>query len=462
MSIHNKALALLAAMIFNLAFTLPVDAKDAEEEIVVKLTSDAKRLPVYLGPIQSDKSDFPQTFLDSLRSVFAFDINNNGATQIVKKEPQFLKDGQNFESAIDFSKCKDADILYIIKMKMEGKSLSCKVISVNGQSTKLIEGISCTGELDKDRKTMHNLADSIHNLLFQKPGIASSRILFTIRKKVPSVKKELTWTSEVYEADYDGANLKQLTRESSYCVTPFFTNPLSSPKLASLVFVSYKIGQPKIYFISVKDGKTRRLTSLRGNQMTPQASSDGTKIAFACDTTGATDLFLQEFDAATGSLGKARQIFTAKGSAQASPTFSPDGKRIAFVSNKDGSPKIYVMDIPKDGTKMKDIKLELISKRCRENTGPVWSLDGKKIAFSAKTSGPRQIWIYDFENKQERQLTSGKGDKENPSWASNSLHLLFNSTEGDSTNLYLINLNQSDAVKISAGEGEKRFPSWKK
>ncbi len=76
------------------------------------------------------------------------------------------------------------------------------------------------------------------------------------------------------------------------------------------------------------------------------------------------------------------------------------------------------------------------------------------------TNGVRQIWIYDFEKGEERQLTQGPGNKENPSWAPNSLHLVFNSTSPNDNELYLIHLNDIKAHKISSGPGEKRYPNW--
>lgn len=465
MSIHNKAKA-LCALVLTLTLSFIAGSLTAEDEIVVRLSSESTRLPIFIEAIQGETSELSHDYLQSLRSIFSFDMNYNGMTAVIspkdKKRYQTMSGQEGFDTACDFNKCKDVDVFYVIKMKMDGKSLTSKVISVNGQSVKLIEGITCTGDLSKDRKTIHFLADSICNLLFQKPGIASSRILLTEKKKIQAGPKgEAKWISEIYEADYDGANKKQLTNEDSYCVTPLYVAATDTSKQAALVFVSYKIGQPKIYYASLKDGKPKRLSTLRGNQMTPQVSPDGTKIAYACDSQGRSDLFLQTFNAAAGTLGKPLQIFTAKGAANASPTFSSDGTQIAFVSNKDGTPKIYIMDVPDVNTKLKDIHPQLISKRCRENSAPSWSPDGKKIAYSAKAQGSRQIWIYDVETEQERQLTDGKGDKENPMWAQNSLHLLFNSNLGDTTDIYLINLNQPEAVKITEGDGEKRFPCWK-
>jgi len=176
--------------------------------------------------------------------------------------------------------------------------------------------------------------------------------------------------------------------------------------------------------------------------------------------TGNPDLFLQGINPETGATEKPRQIFRANRAVQSTPTFSPDGKRIAFVSNKDGSPRVYVMTIPPPSTKLEDIKVQLLSKQSRESTAPNWSPDGTKIAYCAMTQGVRQLWIYDFDKKEERQLTQGPGNKENPVWAPNSLHLAFNSTGANGSELYLLNLHQPQAVKITSGAGEKHFPSW--
>lgn len=426
-----------------------------EEEIYVQLASEIELIPIFVSSVDSEESKLPQGYPEQIRQVLLFDLNHNGMTRVLepKEVASFSslanQNSQNsFAEQVDFSKLKKEGLLYLAKFKLKGNELIAKIISVNAQTQNTIDHIYLSGELAKDRVKIHQLSDSIHKLLFNKPGIATSRILYTVKKK---------GNSEVFISDYDGYNSRQITNDNS-----LITHPIFIPNTSHFLYVSYKIGQPKIYVGSLHEKSQWRASPLKANQVTPALSPDGKLIAFSSDVTGRADIFIQPLVTKENETAKPRQIFTAKGTANASPTFSPDGKKIAFVSNKDGSPKIYVMTIPAPGAKLESIRTELISRRCRENSAPCWSPDGKKIAYCARTSSPeRQIWIYDFETKTERQLTQGKADKENPTWASNSLHILFNAKDTHGTDIYLLNTNQKDAVKITSGPGDKFFPSWK-
>jgi TolB protein len=341
-------------------------------------------------------------------------------------------------------------------MDLEGRSLKVSVFNVQTGSLKTFSPIALTGDISQDRRQMHKIADGIHQALFNKEGIASSRLLFSWQMKNPKADGS-EWISEIWECDWDGANARQLTHENSYCVTPVIAPRSATFNNDNFLYVSYKMGQPKIYIGSLKGGPGKRLIDLRGNQLLPTISPRRDKIAFICDAGGRTDLFLQPFHPESREVGKPVQLYSWPRSTQASPTFSPDGSKIAFVSDKDGGMRIYIIAaIPSE----KRQNVLMISKQNRENSCPCWSPDGTKLAYSAKTNGTRQIWIYDFVTEEETQLTTGPGNKENPFWAPNSQHLVFNSTGNASSELYIVNLNQPDAVKISRGPGKKHYPTW--
>ncbi len=444
---------------FALLLSLGINAKPQEDEqIVVKLATESQLLPIYASSFIDNHSGFDPVYVKQLEQVLSFDLNHNGMTYTIphSSDRDVLANGGAFDSLGSSSSWKTLNIYYVVKGRLTDKKLDIRMLAVNSNSTKSVDGISLTGNLGQDRRKIHQLADTIHKALFGTDGIASTKLLYTLRTQVPGNK----WLSDVWEADYDGANARQVTHGMGYCVTPTYIPPKAGFMPGSFFFVSYKTGQSKLYLANLQDGISRRFNTLRGNQMMPVVSRQRDKVAFITDYTGNPDLFLQGFSPEAGAMGKPQQIYATHQATQGTPTFSPDGKEIAFVSNKDGSPRIYVMDIPSPGMKLKEIKAKLISKQNRESSAPSWSPDGTKIAYCSMTGGARQIWIYDVVKGKERQLTQGAGNKENPTWAPNSLHLLFNSTGPDGSELFLINLNQPNAQKISSGPGEKRFPAW--
>lgn len=434
-------------------------AKSDEEQIVVKLATESQLMPLYLTAFQDQGAGFDTNYLRQLESILNFDLNHNGMTYTVKQssDRDAIANGGSFESLGSPGEWKNLNVYYVIKVRAKDKKLDIRMLAVNSNGTRSVDGIQLTGDLSQDRRKIHQIADTIHKTLFGTEGIASTRLLYTIKRKENN--KDL---SDIYEADYDGANARQVLRGYGYCVNPCYIPPKAGFNSGSILFVSYKTGQSKIFMTSLKEGgEPKRFSTLKGNQLMPAINKNRDKVAFISDYTANPDLFLQGFNLEEGgSVGKPQQVYSTHQATQGTPTFNPEGTQIAFVSNKDGSPRIYVIDIPEPGTKLKDIRARLITKHNKESTAPAWSPDGTKLAYCSMTNGTRQIWIYDFAKKEERQLTQGPGNKENPAWAPNSLHLIFNSTGRDGSELYVVNLNQPSAWKISAGAGEKRFPNW--
>lgn len=105
--------------------------------------------------------------------------------------------------------------------------------------------------------------------------------------------------------------------------------------------------------------------------------------------------------------GEARQL-TVRETYEASPVWSPDGKKIAFASDRNGNPDIYVMDA-KGGT----------PKRLTSNSAAEipegFSPDGKEVYYSAAIQAPAssvmypsgrmtQLYAVDVENGKSRQV----------------------------------------------------------
>lgn len=88
------------------------------------------------------------------------------------------------------------------------------------------------------------------------------------------------------------------------------------------------------------------------------------------------------------------------------PNFPIEG-RIIFHSNLDGDNEIYLMT-----------KTEI--KKLTDNTWndeyPVWSLDGKKIAFTANPEGNYDIFTMNPDGSEITAMTFSPSDEKDPSW----------------------------------------------
>ncbi len=94
---------------------------------------------------------------------------------------------------------------YIISGNANGGSLEGQVVDQRGSV--VLQKTYSGGT----RAAVHHFADDIVETLTGKKGIASSKIAFVATR---------TGRKEIYTADYDGANVRQLTNDGSISVAP--------------------------------------------------------------------------------------------------------------------------------------------------------------------------------------------------------------------------------------------------
>ncbi|HJQ38525.1 MAG TPA: protein kinase [Thermoanaerobaculia bacterium] len=141
-----------------------------------------------------------------------------------------------------------------------------------------------------------------------------------------------------------------------------------SPDGERIAFGSDRTGEMNLWLLSLRDGKTRRLTTGAGGDYQPNWSPDARSLVFFSGRAGAIDIWRYDFD------GETLTRLTRGEGININPFFSHDGTRIAFQSDRDGRLEIFVMNA--DGSNVKQLT----------NVGAGghflrWSADGAGIVF---------------------------------------------------------------------------------
>jgi TolB protein len=214
-------------------------------------------------------------------------------------------------------------------------------------------------------------------------------------------------------------------------------------------------GQPddktpyEIYAVNVT---TRHVSNLSDNpdwdDYYPDVSPDGKRIVFASNREGGlNDIYIMN------SNGSHQSVLTDNGASLA-PVWSPDGKKIAFLSGGSGSWDIYTMSA--DGSN----KIRLTNQA--NNTYPLrpndftfaWSPDGTQIVFAPNDGSIRVIKI----DGSGVTTLSNEHDLY-PVWSPDGKKIAFSSDRTGDWGIYLINADGSGTVSLIPPVGAF-YPIW--
>ena len=226
-----------------------------------------------------------------------------------------------------------------------------------------------------------------------------------------------------------------------------------------LLYVSDRDGGRDIYRIPIDvsgtaSGPPERLTTGL-NAHTISLTDDGTRLAYSVFTYTSNLWSVQIPDNGPISSAEARLI-TSGNQLIETCGVSPDGRWIAFDSNRSGSGNQDIYRMPVEGGEP-----ERLTTHPDDDFGPVWSPDGKEIAFMSWRTGNRDIFVMSADGGSVRRLTNRPGSDFFPDWSPDGEDLVFWSTRNERDELYVMS---GDLGEIK-GETprlltEGQFPRW--
>ncbi len=190
----------------------------------------------------------------------------------------------------------------------------------------------------------------------------------------------------------NGNIFRMVTNDKNDNENPCFVNQ------NKIIFNSSRLGSEKIWIADASGkGGLIQLTSGNSSDLMPDVSSDGAKVAYCSFTKYYTDkLLVTEY-----------------------------GARWKIWKLLSEMPSIWMVDI--DGRNLTQFY---------EGTKPVWSPDGKKIAFYKLTGNNYQIWIMDVDGSNQTQITNGEYNCIEPSWTPDGNRVVFASNSAGNYDIW--------------------------
>ncbi len=213
----------------------------------------------------------------------------------------------------------------------------------------------------------------------------------------------------------------------------------------------------RIYRQSLKTGSPTPLTPEFGAGAAPQISSDGKYLLFVHTYEG------QDNVAIVDTMGKHWPRKLASGADfYMHPRWHPDGRQVAWISWRHPN-------MPWDGTTLEIADLtyppgELPTFETAttiagdENTSifqPEFSPDGRYLAYISDKSGWWQLYIYNLESKEHRQLTTAPAEYGKPAWVQETRTYGF-SADGDKIFIIRSQGGFSTLWEIETASGRER------
>jgi TolB protein len=298
---------------------------------------------------------------------------------------------------------------------------------VKGSSVILNQNASGTST----RNAFYRAADAAVKATCGLNGFFASKLAFISNR---------TGKDEVYVGDLFMGEVKQITRDNAFAMTPRW-----APEGSRLIYTSYfKSGFPDIYLINLANNDRTKFASFQGTNSGARFSPNGLKVAMVLSGEGTPEIY------SAPASGRPVSRLTRSEAVKSSPCFSPDSSQIVFASEP--GPQLYVMSASGGGARRLTSNL---SNYCAE---PDWCrADPNKIAYTFGVGKPTryQIAVLDLRTGQSKQVSKAPYDGVEPNWLADGRHLIYTARAAGSRALVILDTESGKTIRLGNISAEK-------
>jgi TolB protein len=138
------------------------------------------------------------------------------------------------------------------------------------------------------------------------------------------------------------------------------------------------------------------------------------------------------------------------------PVYSPDGRRLAFASNRLGPEQLWIMDL----STRRSERIDLPGRDVGVNL-PTWTGDGRRLLLTRSfPDGTQAMWITAADGSEAKEFLKAKTGSSGQALSPDGKSLAYAARVGGVQQLYGLELATGRSRQITSSPGDKFNPTW--